>query len=69
MNRGLGFDTALGRAQAGGFAEADPRNDIEVWDTAAKLLILVNFGLNARLKMDDLSVEGIQSETGERIEA
>ena len=68
-NQGLGFDEALGRAQAGGFAEADPRNDTEGWDTAAKLLILANFGLDADLRMDDLSVEGIQSVTGERIEA
>jgi homoserine dehydrogenase len=69
MSQGLGFDEALGRAQAGGFAEADPRNDTEGWDTAAKLLILANFGLDADLRMDDLSVEGIQSVTGERIAA
>jgi homoserine dehydrogenase len=69
MSQGLGFDEALGRAQAGGFAEADPRNDTEGWDTAAKLLILANFGLDASLTMDDVSVEGIQSVTGERIAA
>lgn len=49
--RGLGFDTALREAQAGGFAEADPRNDTEGWDTACKLLILANFGLVAELTM------------------
>lgn len=69
MSQGLGFDEALGRAQAGGFAEADPRNDTEGWDTAAKLLILANFGLNAGLSMEDLIVEGIQSVTQERIAA
>lgn len=69
MNQGLGFNEALGRAQAGGFTEADPRNDTEGWDTAAKLLILANFGLDADLNMDDLSVEGIQSVTRERIAA
>ena len=61
--RGIGFDEALREAQAGGFAEADPRNDTEGWDTAAKLLILANFGLGLDLEMDDLAVEGIQSVT------
>ena len=67
--QGLGFDAALREAQAGGFAEADPRNDTQGWDTACKLLLLANFGLGADLTMDDLVVEGIQSVTAERIEA
>ncbi|AVU75106.1 MULTISPECIES: homoserine dehydrogenase [Pseudomonas] len=67
--QGLSFDAALREAQAGGFAEADPRNDTEGWDTACKLLLLANFGLGADLTMDDLVVEGIQSVTAERIEA
>lgn len=69
MYQNLGFDEALARAQAGGFAEADPRNDTEGWDTACKLLILANFGLDAALTMDDLVVEGIQSITEQRIVA
>ncbi|PSS60561.1 homoserine dehydrogenase [Ensifer sp. NM-2] len=67
--RRIGFDTALHEAQQGGFAEADPRNDTEGWDTACKLLILANFGLGTDLTMDDLTVEGIQSVTRDRIEA
>jgi homoserine dehydrogenase len=67
--KGLGFDAALQEAQKGGFAEADPRNDTEGWDTACKLLILANFGLGADLTMDELAVEGLQSVTGDRIEA
>ncbi|SFA73131.1 homoserine dehydrogenase [Rhizobium sp. NFR07] len=67
--RGIGFEAALREAQEGGFAEADPRNDTEGWDTACKLLILANFGLGANLTMDDLIVEGIQSITRERVEA
>lgn len=69
MNRNLGFDEALARAQAGGFAEADPRNDTEGWDTASKLILIANFGLDAVLTMDDLFVEGIQSVTAHDIEA
>lgn len=67
--QGLGFDIALRSAQRAGFAEADPRNDTEGWDTACKLLIIANFGLGADLTMDDLTVEGIQSVTAERVDA
>ncbi|MBD9544760.1 homoserine dehydrogenase [Ensifer sp. ENS04] len=61
MEGGLRFFEALRRAQEEGIAETDPRNDVEGWDTACKLLILANFGLGADLTMDDLSVEGIQN--------
>lgn len=67
--RGIGFEEALAEAQAGGFAEADPRNDTEGWDTAAKLLLIANFCLGADLSMDDLSVTGIQSVTRREVEA
>ncbi len=69
MNQNLGFVEALARAQAGGFAEADPRNDTEGWDTASKLLIIANFGLDAALKMDELVVDGIQSITEQHMAA
>lgn len=68
MNRNLGFDEALSRAQAGGFAEADPRNDTEGWDTASKLILIANFGLDADLTMDDLVVDGIGSIAAHDIE-
>lgn len=61
--RGIGFAAALEEAQAGGFTERDPRNDIEGWDTACKLLILANFGVGADLLMRDVSVQGIQGVT------
>lgn len=67
--QGLGFDAALREAQAGGFAEADTRNDTEGWDTACKLLLLANFGLGAQLTMADVEVDGIHSVTAQRIEA
>lgn len=63
MERGVGMDEALAEAQARGFAERDPRNDVEGWDTACKLLILANFGIGADLTMEKLTVEGIQSIT------
>jgi homoserine dehydrogenase len=69
MNQKLGFDEALSRAQAGGFAEADPRNDTEGWDTASKLILIANFGLDSDLTMDDLVVDGIQSVAAHDIKA
>ncbi|KAA0972135.1 homoserine dehydrogenase [Aureimonas fodinaquatilis] len=65
--QGLGYEEALRQAQAGGFAEADPRNDTEGWDTASKLLIIANFGLGANLAMEDITVEGIHSVTVEQL--
>lgn len=67
--RGIGLEAALQEAQNGGFAEADPRNDTEGWDTACKLLLLANFGLGADLTMDDLVVEGIHAVTADSIRA
>lgn len=69
VTRGIGFEAALQEAQNGGFAEADPRNDTEGWDTACKLLLLANFGLGADLMMEDLVVEGIHAVTADRIRA
>ncbi|KAK0361245.1 hypothetical protein LTR94_024118 [Friedmanniomyces endolithicus] len=68
-SRGVGFDQALSEAQAGGFAERDPRNDVEGWDTASKLLLLANFGLGASLSIQDFQVQGIQDIGEDQIQA
>lgn len=65
----MSFADALAKAQRSGFAESDPRNDTEGWDTAAKLLILANFGLDAGLTMDNIAVEGIQNVTDAQVNA
>jgi homoserine dehydrogenase len=67
MQRGIGFAQALAEAQAGGFAEADPRYDTQGWDTACKLLILANFGLDADLRIDEMAVEGIEGISPDQI--
>jgi homoserine dehydrogenase len=69
MDDGVSYADALAKAQQDGFAESDPRNDTEGWDTAAKLLILANFGLDAGLTMDDVVVDGIQKVTEAQIKA
>jgi homoserine dehydrogenase len=57
--RGARFADALGEAQRLGIAEADPSNDLEGWDAAAKATILANVLMDARIRIDDVSREVI----------
>lgn len=67
MDSGLPFDQALKEAQQLGYAETDPTNDVEGYDSASKVVILANsvFGINAKFK--DVNVTGITSITSEAI--
>lgn len=56
---GMDFKTALAEAQAKGFAEQDPSNDIEGRDAAYKLCILSGLAFNSRVSIEDVSIEGI----------
>ncbi len=61
MDDGQPFEQALKEAQQQGYAEADPTNDVEGYDSACKVVILANsiFGRNATLK--DVEITGITS--------
>ncbi|HVR38688.1 MAG TPA: homoserine dehydrogenase, partial [Thermoanaerobaculia bacterium] len=50
MEEGLDFETALLRAQANGFAEADPSLDIDGEDAAQKLRILADLAFDAPVR-------------------
>jgi len=52
--RGTSFADALAEAQRLGVAEADPRNDLEGWDAAAKAAILANALMGADLRPSDV---------------
>jgi homoserine dehydrogenase len=56
---GMDFDAALREAQEQGFAEADPRNDVEGIDAAYKLAILASLAFHARVHPDNVYNEGI----------
>src|SRR5918997_2500658 len=56
---GLDFATALAEAQQAGYAEPDPRNDIEGIDAAYKLAILATLAFHARVHPDQVYREGI----------
>lgn len=56
---GLDFAEALAKAQALGYAEADPADDVEGKDAAAKLAILASMAFNSRVTLSDVYAEGI----------
>lgn len=59
VERGVSFDEALARAQREGIAEADPRDDLEGWDSAVKLSALARVLMNAELPAEAVAREGI----------
>ena len=56
---GMDFPSALSRAQELGYAEANPRDDIEGIDATYKLAILSSLAFHSRVRPDDLYREGI----------
>ena len=57
---GLPFDTALREAQASGFAEADPTDDLDGYDARAKLCILARVGLRLGLAPSQVPCRSIR---------
>ncbi|MFC1875248.1 homoserine dehydrogenase [Chloroflexota bacterium] len=56
---GVDFASALSQAQKLGYAEADPKNDIEGIDAAYKLAILASLAFQSQIRPDDIYREGI----------
>lgn len=69
MEAGMTYDAALERAQQLGYAETDPTGDVDGWDAAAKLLILLASVVGRPTQLAELSVTGIRGITVEDIEA
>ncbi len=68
MARGQSYADALRQAQLEGVAEADPRLDVEGWDTANKLVIIANSILCQPATLADVTaVVGITGITAEQI--
>ena len=57
--KGLPFDVALKTAQELGYAEADPTLDIEGFDAAHKLALLIRLAWGVEYPYSDLPVQGI----------
>ncbi len=60
---GVGFGEALAAAQQRGFAEADPSDDVDGHDAAAKLAILASAAFDCRVVSADIYREGINNIT------
>lgn len=61
--KGMDFETALQLAQELGYAEADPTFDIEGFDTAHKLCVLIRLAFGADYPLSKLPVQGITNVT------
>lgn len=64
----MGFERALKEAQKKGFAEADPRLDIEGDDSAHKLTILASIAFNTHVDLSEVYIEGITRITHKDVE-
>jgi homoserine dehydrogenase len=57
---GRPFDEILKEAQDKGYAEADPSLDVDGWDAAHKLCVLVPLCFGTRIRMEQVLVEGLR---------
>lgn len=60
MEAGLGFQAALEQAQARGYAEADPTEDVDGFDARAKLVILSRLGLRVEVQPEEIACRSIR---------
>lgn len=66
---GADFEETLAKAQALGYAEADPTADVDGHDAAQKLAILSALGFSTRVSAKDVEVAGIRRVAPEDFEA
>jgi homoserine dehydrogenase len=65
---GASYDDALAEAQRLGYAEADPSEDVNGTDAAAKMAILARLAFNTPVHLDQVPYEGIEHITADDIE-
>ena len=69
MEKGKKYEDVLRKAQQLGYAEADPKGDVEGWDAVAKAVIIANTILGGDLKIKDVERKGIKRITLRQVEA
>jgi homoserine dehydrogenase len=62
---GISYDEALAQAQALGYAEADPTDDVTGRDAAAKMAILARLAFSTPVHLDQVRYEGIEHITAD----
>ena len=65
---GASYDEALAEAQALGYAESDPSEDVNGKDAAAKMAILARLAFNTPVHLDQVLYEGIEHITTDDIQ-
>jgi homoserine dehydrogenase len=69
MERGETYGAALAAAQQRGYAEADPTDDVEGLDAAAKMAILATVAFGSRVAPDEVETVGITEVTPAHVAA
>ncbi|MDR0842962.1 MAG: homoserine dehydrogenase, partial [Acidobacteriota bacterium] len=69
MEQGVPFEAALEYTRNAGIAEADPVLDLEGWDCATKLSILIQALMGGHVKPRDIERAAISEDTGKQVRA
>jgi homoserine dehydrogenase len=69
MEQGTSFESAMEYARKRGIPEADPSLDLEGWDSAAKLSVLIQALMGGNVKPADIERTGITSDIGRKVRA
>ncbi|MEJ2244748.1 MAG: homoserine dehydrogenase [Acidobacteriota bacterium] len=69
MEQGTSFESALAYARKRGITEADPKLDLEGWDSAAKLSVLIQALMGGSVKPADIERTGITEDIGRKVRA
>lgn len=67
MEAGMSYEAALAEAQRLGYAETDPTADVDGWDVAGKLLILLAGIMERPMQLEQVTVSGIRDITAQQI--
>lgn len=68
MSEGASYEDGVRHAQEIGIAETDPTLDVDGWDAAAKVVIIANAVLGARLTLGNVRREGIRGVTRQELQ-
>ena len=69
MEQGTTFEAALEYAKSTGMAEADATLDLEGWDSAVKLSLIIQAMMGGAVKPKDIERSSISEETGKIVRA
>jgi homoserine dehydrogenase len=67
IEKGRSFDEAVRRAQAMGIAETDPGADLDGWDAAVKVVVMIIVLLGVPIRLDQVQRTGIRELSDEKI--